>query len=103
MYRHNYGEKLHDPNDLNNVMFCEEDKFVINGNVNRHNLRYGPRNNPNLMRETHTQFPETLNVCAGIICDKIIASLFIEGNLNRPEFNGKQCYTWVGLVISKSK
>lgn len=75
-----------DPNFLSNVMFCDEATFCINGNVNRHNCRYWSRNNPRWMRESHTQYPEKLNVWAGIIGDKIVGPFFIEGNLNGPAY-----------------
>lgn len=78
-------EKCYDPNDpnfLNNIMFSDEATFVMNGNVNRHNCRYWSRNNPGWMREHHTQYPEKLNVWAGIVGNKIIGPFFIEGNLN---------------------
>nr|CAH7715748.1 unnamed protein product [Callosobruchus chinensis] len=67
-------EKCYDPNNpnfINNVMFCDEATFVLNGYVNRHNCRYWSRNNPCWMRQYHTQYPEKLNVWAGIIGDKI--------------------------------
>ncbi|KAJ8912413.1 hypothetical protein NQ315_013480, partial [Exocentrus adspersus] len=82
-------EKCYDqnnPNFLNNVMFSDEATFCIDGNVNRHNCRYWSRNNPRWMRESHTQYPQKINVWAGIIGDKIIGPFFIEGNLNGPAY-----------------
>ena len=40
------------------------------------------RDNPNWMEETHTQHPQKANVWAGIIGDRIIGPIFIDGNLN---------------------
>jgi hypothetical protein len=34
------------------------------------------------MRETHSQFPQKLNVWAGIICDRKLGLVFLDGNLD---------------------
>lgn len=56
--------------------------FFLNGEVNRHNCRYWSDTNPHWFRETHTQYPEKLNVWAGILGDHIVGPFFIDGNLN---------------------
>jgi hypothetical protein len=67
---------------LEHVMFSDECTFTVTGHANRQNCRYWSRENPHWMREDHTQFPEKVNVWAGIIGDHIIGPLFIDGNLN---------------------
>lgn len=55
--------------------------FFLNGQVNRHNCRYWSDTNPHWFRETHTQYPQRLNVWAGIVGDHIVGPYFIDGNL----------------------
>ena len=35
-----------------------------------------------LFLESHTQYPQKINVCAGILNDTLIGPFFIDGNLN---------------------
>lgn len=74
------------PQFLGNVVFSDEATFQLNGNVNRHNFRYWCDTNPHWMNETHTQYPQKLNVWAGIVDDTIIGPFFIEGNLNAQKY-----------------
>lgn len=69
-------------NLLYNICFSDECMFFLNGEVNRHNCRYWSDTNPHWFRETHTQYPEKLNVWAGILGDHIVGPFFIDGNLN---------------------
>lgn len=73
---------INNPNLLFNVCFSDECSFFINGTVNRHNCRYWSDNNPRLFHEVHTQYPEKLNVWAGIYGDRLVGPFFIPGNLN---------------------
>ncbi|CAG9813531.1 unnamed protein product [Phaedon cochleariae] len=50
--------------------------------INRHNCRYWSQNNLHLLREEHTQWPQKLNVWAGILGNTIIGPIFIQGDLN---------------------
>lgn len=67
---------------LKNTCFSDECTFYLNGFVNRHNSRYWSNENPHIFTEGHTQYPEKLNVWAGILGDQVIGPLFIQGNLN---------------------
>lgn len=67
---------------LQNIVFSDEATFQLNGEVNRRNFRYWSDTNPHWMRENHTQYPQKLNVWAGMVGDTIIGPFFIEGNLN---------------------
>jgi len=69
------------PNFLKNICFSDEASFFLNGFVNKHNCRYWDNTNPHIFREGHTQFPQKVNVWAGILGNKIIGPLFIEENL----------------------
>lgn len=73
-------------NFFNNIIFSDESTFMLNGTVNRHNCRYWADENPHWMRESHTQYPEKVNVWAGIIQNQIIGPFFIEGNLNSVQY-----------------
>ncbi|KAL7286606.1 hypothetical protein TKK_0019105 [Trichogramma kaykai] len=74
------------PRFLKNIVFSDEATFQLNGNVNRQNCRYWSDVNPHWMVEGHTQYPQKLNVWAGIINDTIIGPFFIEGNLNATSY-----------------
>lgn len=67
---------------LEYVMFSDECTFLLNGHANRQNCRYWSTENPHWIREEHTQYPQKVNVWAGIVGNHIIGPFFIEGNLN---------------------
>lgn len=69
------------PNFLYNILFSDEATFTLNGEVNRHNSRYWSDSNPAWMLENHTQYPQKVNVWAGIFNDTLVGPFFIDGNL----------------------
>lgn len=73
-----------DPDFLMKICFSDESTFFLNGEVNRHNCRYWAQENPLVGRETHTQYPQKINVWCGILGDRIIGPFFIDGNLTGP-------------------
>lgn len=66
---------------VKNVCFSDESSFSLHGLVNRHNCRYWSDENPHEFRELNTQYPQKVNVWAGILGDHIIGPMFIPGNL----------------------
>lgn len=74
------------PNFASNVVFSDEATFQLNGNLNRHNCRYWAEENPFWMREDNTQYPQKLNVWAGILNNQLIGPFFIDGNLNAIQY-----------------
>lgn len=64
-----------------NVVFSDEATFCLNGTVNRHNCRYWSMHNPHWIQEARTQYPQKLNVWAGIFRQRIIGPYFIDGSL----------------------
>ena len=68
-------------NIVQNICFSDECTFFLNGNVNKQNCRYWSDENPRVFREGHTQYPQKVNVWAGILGNTIIGPLFIEENL----------------------
>lgn len=71
-----------DENLINNVLFTDEATFVLSGEVNSQNVRYWSRNNLHLFHDSHTQYPQKVNVWAGLISGHVIGPFFIDGNLN---------------------
>lgn len=71
---------------LDSIVFSDESTFTLNGELNRQNCRYWSAENPHWIRETHTQYPQKVNVWAGIIGDHIIGPIFIEGNLTAAKY-----------------
>lgn len=66
---------------INQILFSDEATFSLHGTVNRQNYRYWSQENPHWMTDTHTQYPQKVNVWAGIINDRIIGPFFFEENL----------------------
>jgi hypothetical protein len=70
------------PNFVNKIVFSDEATYCLNGKVNRHNCRIWSRHNPHWMREVYTQWPQKINVWAGVINSLLIGPFFIQGTLN---------------------
>jgi len=70
------------------TVFSDEATFQINGNVNRHNCRFWSDANLHWIDETRTQYPQKLNVWAGILManNALISPFFIEGNLTAAKY-----------------
>lgn len=71
---------------FNRIVFSDEATFQLNGTVNRHNCRYWSDENPHWMRESHTQYPQKINVWAGILNHKIIGPFFLDENVNAERY-----------------
>lgn len=69
-------DRINGNNIMNNIVFSDESTFCLNGFVNRHNCRYWSDQNPHWMIEGHTQYPQKLNVWAGIVGGRIIGPFF---------------------------
>lgn len=75
-----------DPQFFCRVMFSDETTFTNHGKINRHNMHYWSIENSHCLREVEQQRPWSLNVWCGIIGDKLIGPLFIEGTLNGEKY-----------------
>jgi len=64
---------------------------MLDGSVNRHNSRYWSDSNPHWMRESKSQYPQKLNVWAGIVGEHIIGPFFIDGNLTAQKYEAMLC------------
>lgn len=74
------------PGFAHKILFTDEATFCLSGQVNRQNSRVWSRENPHWMAERHTQYPEKLNVWAGILGTNIIGPFFIDGNLTGQKY-----------------
>lgn len=77
---------VENPNFPSNIAFSDEATFQLDGSLNRHNCRYWAQENPHWMREDKSQYPQKLNVWAGILNNRIIGPFFIDGNLNAQNY-----------------
>lgn len=75
-----------DPNFLYNIVFSDECIFTLKGEVNRHNCRYWSDTNPLWVTDDHTQYPQKVNVWAGILNDTLVGPFFIDGNLTATKY-----------------
>lgn len=77
-----------DPNFIKKIIWSDESLFTRNGLWNRRTVHFWARkgHNPRFIRETSFQNRWTINVWAGIIGDKIIGPVFINGTLNRQRY-----------------
>lgn len=73
-------------NFLDSLVFSDEATFCLNGTVNRHNCRYWSDSNPHWMDETHTQYPQKVNVWAGLVQNHLIGPFFIDGALTGEKY-----------------
>jgi hypothetical protein len=75
-------ELIEDDRDiLMRICFSDESTFHLNGALNRHNCRYWSDTNPHEFREGNTQYPQKLNVWAGILGDRVVGPFFLNENL----------------------
>ncbi|RYA74177.1 hypothetical protein DD595_24615 [Enterobacter cloacae complex sp. 4DZ3-17B2] len=73
---------------LNRIVFSDEATFFLNGAINRHNMSYWSETNPNWMVDSRsTQYPEKVNVWAGIINNAVVGPFFIEGTLTGQKYH----------------
>lgn len=75
-----------DPQFIRQCVFSDESTFCLNGIVNRQNCRYWAPENPHWAIEGHTQYPQTINVWAGIVGNTIVGPFFIDGSLNGDKY-----------------
>jgi len=75
-----------DPNWFNFIIFSDEATFELNGAVNRHNCRYWSDVNPHWMTDLRTQYPQKLNVWAGLCRRGIIGPFFLYENFNAQNY-----------------
>lgn len=65
-----------------NILWTDESTFTRIGLFNIHNEHWWTYNNPHVIREHSHQVRFSVNVWAGIINDRIIGPVFIEGRLS---------------------
>jgi hypothetical protein len=67
---------------LSAICFTDECTFTLNNEPNVQNTRYWAQENPRVNISTRTQYPQKINIWAGIFNNNIIGPFEIEGNLN---------------------
>ncbi|EZA62852.1 hypothetical protein X777_01169, partial [Ooceraea biroi] len=65
------------PNFLYQLVFTDEATFTLTGEVSNQNVRFWSDENPNWVRETHTQYPQKVNVWCGMIDTYLIEPFFL--------------------------
>lgn len=65
------------------ILWSDECTFKSNAEVNTWNCRYWSSENPHWLTTIDNQHVWKINVWCGILDDRIIGPIFIEGNLNR--------------------
>lgn len=66
---------------LKNICFTDECTFTLNNEPNVQNCRYWSQENEHRLVHTRTQYPQKINVWAGIFGHHIIGPFFMEYNL----------------------
>lgn len=72
---------IRDPHLLRHICFSDECTFFLNGKVNTQNVRFWCDSNPHLFTTTKSQYPQKINVWAGILGDNVIGPFFLTENL----------------------
>lgn len=67
---------------LKNILFTDESSFSLHGHHNPSVARYWSRENKHLTVSLRTQYPQKINMWAGILGDNIVGPFVINGNLN---------------------
>lgn len=71
---------------LRNICFTDESTFTLNKEPNVQNFRYWSLQNEHRLACTRTQYPQKLNIWAGLLGHHIIGPFVIEGNLTSQKY-----------------
>lgn len=77
---------VENPNFLFNILFTDESSFYLHGLHNSAATRYWSTTNKHHSLRLRTQYPQKLNVWAGILGDNIIGPFFIDGTLTAAKY-----------------
>ena len=67
---------------IRNICFTDECTFTLNNEPNVQNYRYWDKENQHRYVTTRTQYPQKINVWAGIFGHHILGPFFLNRNLN---------------------
>jgi len=73
-------------NFIANILFTDESTFPLHGRHNPAVPRHWARENPHLTYNARTQYPQKLNVWAGLLGEHKIGPFFIDGNLTGEKY-----------------
>lgn len=82
-----YKRKLN--NDVSfhgRILWTDESTFTNSGIFNRKNKHFYATDNPHLIQEVRPQIRFSINLWCGILNNKIIGPIFIDGNLNQHNY-----------------
>lgn len=71
---------------LENILFSDESSFPLHGYHNPSIVRYWSRENKHLSMALRTQYPQKVNVWAGMLQNHIIGPFFIDGMLTAAKY-----------------
>lgn len=75
-----------DPEFCHKIIFTDESSFGKHHSPNRQNRRMWHKGKPVNVYASRTQYPEKLNVWAGIVDHNILGPIFIDGNLTGEKY-----------------
>lgn len=89
--RMEFCESIREKIDRNNefarhILFTDESSFSLLGRHNPSVVRYWSRENKHFSVPLRTQYPQKVNVWAGILGDNIVGPFFIDGTLNAERY-----------------
>lgn len=76
----------HDQHFIRNILFTDESTFPLHGKHNSSVMRYWSEENQHRSVAVRTQYPQKLNVWAGLLGNHVIGPFFIDGNLNGQKY-----------------
>lgn len=74
------------PDFSKKIIFTDESTFFLHNKHNASNVRYWSTENKHLSIPSKSQYPEKLNVWAGILNNSILGPFFIEGTLTSDKY-----------------
>jgi hypothetical protein len=79
-------ERANDRRFRSTICFTEESTFTLNNEPNVQNTRYWAQENLRVNIPTTTQYPQKIQIWAGIFNNNIIGRFEIKGNLNSANY-----------------
>lgn len=71
-----------DPDFFSRIIFTDESTFTCHNTPNRQDTRVWSQGNPHALYCGHTQYPQKVNVWAGMVNSQILGPIFLDGSLS---------------------
>lgn len=75
-----------DEHFIQNILFTDELSFALHGKPNSSVMRYWSEENQHRSIPVRSQYPQKLNVWAGIVGHHVVGPFFIDGTLNTQKY-----------------